>query len=101
VIDDLNPAGVAAHTRENAHGVDLNRNFPWRWRRTGRPGDQQYPGPRALSEPEARLAHSLVLRPRPQLTVWFHQPLAITDQSGGSVALERYVRATRSVAALA
>jgi protein MpaA len=88
LIDDLNPDGVAAGTRQNAHGVDLNRNFPWRWRPAGRPGDQQYPGSRSLSEPEARLAHALVLRLRPRLTVWFHQPLAVTDRSGGDVALE-------------
>jgi protein MpaA len=89
VIDDLNPDGVAAATRQNAHGVDLNRNFPWRWRAAGRPGDQQYPGARPLSEPEARLAQALILRVRPRLAVWFHQPLAVTDQSGGDVALER------------
>lgn len=89
VIDDLNPDGVAGHTRQNADGVDLNRNFPWRWRRTGRRGDQRYPGAKRLSEPEARLAHALILRLRPRLTIWFHQPRAITDESGGSVALER------------
>jgi protein MpaA len=89
VIDDLNPDGVARHTRQNADGVDLNRNFPWRWRPSGRRGDQQYPGVRALSEPEARLARDLILRLRPRLTVWFHQPLAVTDESGGNVQLER------------
>jgi murein peptide amidase A len=89
VIDDLNPDGVARHTRQNADGVDLNRNFPWRWRRAGRRGDQQYPGAKPLSEPEARLAHALIVRLRPRLTIWFHQPLAITDESGGGVAVER------------
>jgi protein MpaA len=89
VIDDLNPDGVARHTRQNGNGVDLNRNFPWRWRASGRRGDQQYPGVRALSEPEAQLARDLILRLRPRLTVWFHQPLAITDESGGNVRLER------------
>ena len=89
VIDDLNPDGVARHTRQNADGVDLNRNFPWRWRREGRRGDQQYPGVRVLSEPEARVAHALILRLRPRLTVWFHQPLGVTDESGGDIRLER------------
>jgi murein peptide amidase A len=30
VIDDLNPDAVAAATRQSAHRIDLNRNFPWR-----------------------------------------------------------------------
>ena len=89
VIDAINPDGVASGTRQNARAVDLNRNFPYRWRRLGRPGDQQYAGPAPLSEPESRIAHRLILRLHPQATLWFHQPLGVVDQSGGSVALER------------
>src|SRR4051794_27532283 len=35
VLDAVNPDGCARGTRGNAHGVDLNRNFPWGWRRQG------------------------------------------------------------------
>jgi protein MpaA len=89
VVPDLNPDGLAARTRQNAHGVDLNRNFAYRWRPLGRRGDQQYSGSGPLSEPESRALASLVRRLRPTVSVWFHQPVGVVDASGGSVAVER------------
>ncbi len=89
VVPDLNPDGVARNTRQNADGVDLNRNFPWRWQPAGHKGDLQYSGPSELSEPESRFALALIARVHPAVTIWFHQPLAVVDESGGSLSVER------------
>ena len=48
VVPAVNPDGCARGTRGNAHGVDLNRNFPSNWAAIGRPGDLQYSGPHAV-----------------------------------------------------
>lgn len=89
VVPELNPDGVARHTRQNAHLVDLNRNFPYAWQRIGKPHDQQYSGTGPLSEPEATAMAALIRRLRPAITVWFHQPVDVVDLSGGSTAIEQ------------
>lgn len=86
IVPVLNVDGLAARTRGNARGVDLNRNFPYRWRRLG---GVYASGPRPLSEPEARIAYHLILRIHPVLTVWFHQHLDLVWASGGNRAVER------------
>jgi murein peptide amidase A len=94
VVEDANPDGVAAGTRTNGRGVDLNRNFPWRWRRGAR--GTYYPGPRAGSEPETQALMRLVRRVRPQLGIYYHQHMGITVRAdSGDIHLERdYARRT-------
>jgi murein peptide amidase A len=74
LIEDLNPDGLAHHTRANAHGVDLNRNSPEHWAGAG---------PKPWSEPESRAIRALVLRERPTLTIYYHQPYGLVDVPEG------------------
>ena len=67
IFEDDNPDGRAAHSRTNAHGVDLNRNFP---AANFSPGNGH--GPRPLSEPESTALALLVCGARPNLTMVAH-----------------------------
>jgi protein MpaA len=86
LVPALNPDGLAADTRQNAHGVDLNRNFPSLWQRFGRPGSTYYSGPRPFSEPETRAVRDLILRIEPRYTVWYHQHMDVVWAYGRSTA---------------
>jgi murein peptide amidase A len=93
LMPNLDPDGYAADTRQNAHGVDLNRNFAAMWIPIGHRGSLQWSGPQPFSEPETRIARRLILRLRPALTLWFHQPQALVRAWGPSTpAARRYAR---------
>jgi protein MpaA len=88
LIRSANPDGVAGGTRQNAHGVDLNRNFPFRWRAA--PRGTFFPGPAPASEPETRAIMRLVRRIRPQLAIFYHQHMRIVVRArGADPALQR------------
>ena len=87
LVPEMNPDGTAAGTRQNAHGVDLNRNFPYRWQPISDP--TYYSGPHPTSEPETRAAIRLVRRIRPAVTIWYHQHMDLVDMACGDRGVAR------------
>jgi protein MpaA len=91
LVDRANPDGSAANTRGNAHGVDLNRNFPWRWRHLG---GVYASGPRPASEPETRALARFIRRERPAVSIWFHQHMnfVMLQRGADPRLIRRYAR---------
>ncbi len=76
VVPTYNPDGLAAGTRKNAHGVDLNRNYPYNWAELDGPYES---GPHPKSEPETRAMIRFLKDIKPQRILSFHQPLHGVD----------------------
>ena len=88
VLPVYNPDGLAARSRKNAHGVDLNRNFPYHWADL----DGSYEsGTRAGSEPETRAMMRFLTKIRPDRILSFHQPLYGVDTDTKSQRFSRRV----------
>jgi protein MpaA len=86
-ITTVNPDGLRSHTRKNAHGVDLNRNYPYRWHDGVPHSSGYYPGPRPASEPETRAMMAFIRRIGPDLSIWYHQPWGAVLACHGSPLL--------------
>ncbi|MFI5099458.1 MAG: M14 family zinc carboxypeptidase [Actinomycetes bacterium] len=90
-ISAVNPDGLAAGTRQNAHHVDLNRNWPLTWQPSS-PSSATYGGPSAGSEPETRALQAFFARLKPRTVLVFHSPLDAVDYSeGADPAVTRYM----------
>jgi protein MpaA len=76
VVPVYNPDGFAHHDRHNAHGVDPNRNYPYKWVPLSGNYDS---GPRPASEPETRAMMRFLDQVRPAYVLSFHQPLHGVD----------------------
>lgn len=88
VIPCANPDGLENDTRTNAHGVDLNRNFPAaNWKHT-HPG-RNFGGLAPLSEPESTALQHVIETLKPRLIISIHSmdhPCNNYDGPGESIA---------------
>ncbi len=93
ILPCANPDGLLAQPahRTNAHGVDLNRNFPtpdWNtlavnyWKNKTRSDPRRFPGKQAASEPETRWLMQQITDYKPDAIVSIHAPLNVLDFDG-------------------
>lgn len=83
IIPILNPDGFARGTRNNARGVDLNRNYPTaNWGQQPEEGRRVDFGESPASEPETRLVLKLLAEVQPDKILSIHQPLHCNNPDG-------------------
>ena len=75
LVPSMNPDGAAHVTHTNANGVDLNRNFPYQWKKIFQLGNEEYSGPTRASEPETKAMMKFIREIQPELGIWYHQDL--------------------------
>ena len=93
LISMVNPDGIERQTRVNGNGVDLNRNFPIKWKPSA-PINDNYGGKKPLSEPESRILADLLQKRTPSGIISVHnrrhvegEPLNIYDGSPIALAI--------------
>lgn len=72
VIPTVNPDGCTRGTRQNARGVDLNRDF---YERT---------------QPETRAVVAFIRRIKPRISIWYHQHQDLVRAWGQSIPTARH-----------
>jgi protein MpaA len=90
----------AKPSRVNAHGVDVNRNFPTKdwakdarrlWIAHFRKDKRRNPGMTAMSEPEVVFQMNLIKRYGPDKIISVHSPLTMLDYDGPNTVINGFV----------
>jgi hypothetical protein len=82
-----NPDGFSTGSRFNAHHVDLNRNFPFKWGYKEAGTVNPNPGPAAMSEPETRALHDYQLEHTGEWVVILNYHLRYPESDGTNYIL--------------
>lgn len=100
VVPCLNPDGLLQNKaqRQNANGVDLNRNFPSKnwdslalkyWKERTYKNPRRYPGSSSVSEPETIWFTEMINEFAPDVIIAVHAPHRLVDFDGSISAPKR------------
>ena len=89
-IPCLNPDGLNNDTRQNANGVDLNRNFPTKnWKKTEK--NEFFGGEKAASEIETKFVVEVIEEFSPDIILTIHAPFKVVNYDGPAETIARKI----------
>lgn len=99
IIPVANPDGFNNKTRNNANGIDINRNFPtvdWSsdaikfWEKYSQKSPRKFPGYAAASELETQCIIKHIEEYKPDFVISIHTPLNVLDFDGPKIKKVNY-----------